>query len=151
MTNKILQHRPPRIAMLFLLLATALHWLTPLGATPVFPSTILAATMGLIGFLVMLWAWRQFKDQGVAICPTEKTDCLITDGVYRYTRNPMYLGVTMMLFAVAIQVGTIPFFVAAAAFLVVIQNVFCPFEEAKLDRAFGEEYRRYAGKVRRWL
>jgi protein-S-isoprenylcysteine O-methyltransferase Ste14 len=151
MNQRILQHRPPRIAMFFLLLATALHWLTPLGSQPFFPSSMLAGTIGLSGFLVMMWAWWQFKEQEVAICPTEKTARLITNGVYRYSRNPMYLGVTMMLVAVAVEVGTIPFFAAAAGFFLVIQFVFCPYEEAKLHRAFGAEYRHYVGKVRRWL
>jgi protein-S-isoprenylcysteine O-methyltransferase Ste14 len=151
MNQRILQHRPPRIAMFFLLLAMALHWLTPLGSQRVFPSSILAVTIGLSGFLVMMWAWWQFKQQEVAICPTETTVRLITDGIYRYTRNPMYLGVTMMLLAVALEVGTIPFFVAATGFFLVIQLVFCPYEEAKLQRTFGAEYRRYVGRVRRWL
>lgn len=150
-SSGILSHRPPRIAMLLLALAATLHWLTPLGAIPVLPSAYLPVAIGLTGFVVMMWAWWQFKRNNVAICPTDRTTRLLTTGVYRLTRNPMYLGMVMMLAAVAIWIGTLPFVAAAIAYFVIINFVFCPFEEDKLTTAFGDDYSRYRNRVGRWI
>ena len=151
MNNRVLTLKPPRIAMAILILAALLHWLTPLGEANLLARRFLAPPTGLAGFLLMIRAWWQFKQQQVAICPTEETAFLITDGVYRFTRNPMYLGMIMMLVAVAFWFGTVPYFAAATAFFLIIRLVFCPYEERKLAASFGDEYRDYATQVRRWL
>ena len=99
----------------------------------------------------MIQAWWQFRQTDVAICPTEKTTELITDGIYRFTRNPMYLGMVMMLTGVAMFVGTLPFYVAAVALFAILNFVFCPYEEEKLSRTFGSRFEQYRGRARRWL
>jgi protein-S-isoprenylcysteine O-methyltransferase Ste14 len=63
----------------------------------------------------------------------------------------MYLGMALMLLGVAIATGGLPFYLAALGFFLIIDFVFCPFEEQKLARAFGAEFARYRGSVRRWL
>ena len=63
----------------------------------------------------------------------------------------MYLGVVTMLSGVAAWFGTLPFALAAVAFFLVIDRVFCPYEERKLAFGFGESYERYRRRVRRWL
>lgn len=151
MTVNILDYRPPRIAMALVLVATVAHGLTPLRTVPVYSSTILAVALTLCGFTVMMSAWWQFKQSQVAICPTAEAARLLTDGIYRVTRNPMYLGMTMMLVALALWVGTAPFYGAAIVFFLIIQQAFCPYEEDKLSRAFGAHYESYTAEVRRWL
>jgi len=151
MTISIIEYRPPQIATLLVAIATLAHALTRANATQLFSSTIVASTLALGGFGIMIIAWWQFKQHRVAICPTAKTTSLITNGIYRVTRNPMYLGITMMLTALAVWVGTLPFYAAAAAFFGIIQMYFCPYEEAKLRRNFGLDFNAYAGSVRRWL
>ena len=99
----------------------------------------------------MMWGWWLFKKYDAAVCPTAKTDRLITSGVYQFTRNPMYLGVVAMLLAISICVGTFPFYLATAAYFVVINNFFCPYEESKLADAFDNTYLSYKIKVRRWF
>lgn len=84
-------------------------------------------------------------------CPTATNDRLVTTGIYRYTRNPMYLGIIGLLLAIAIHVGTLPFYLAAAVYFIVINHVFCPYEEAKLAATFGDHYNAYRNRVRRWL
>ncbi len=151
MNSRFLDYRPPRIAMLLILLAAAIHVFVPLLPIHLFSSMLVAITIGLGGFAVMIWAWWQFQQHKVAICPTDETDYLITDGVYRLTRNPMYLGMILMLFAVAVFIGTLPFYVAAIAYFTVINWAFCPYEEDKLVRAFGQDYESYRSRVRRWI
>ena len=151
MPRKIIEHRPPRIAMLLLLIGGTLHVITPLGDRVVLMSSFFAVVLGLSGFSIMMWAWWQFNKRKVAICPTEHTEHLITDGIYRFTRNPMYLGMVIMLAGVATWFGTAPFFAAAAAFFLVIQLAFCPYEERKLMAEFGAVYSDYMMGVRRWI
>jgi len=151
MNKKLVEHRPPRIAMLLLFLGGVLHLTTPLGDRPVLPSLFVASVLGISGFAIMMLAWWQFKRRQVAICPTDHTAHLITDGIYRFSRNPMYLGMFFMLVSVGVWFGTAPFFAAAAGFFLIIQLVFCPYEEEKLLVTFGNAYSDYRMAVRRWI
>jgi len=148
---RIVDYRPPKIAQLFLLCAAILHWATPLCQLHIFSNHVLGVILGISGFGLMMHGWWLFRKLDTAICPTEKTDCLVTAGVYRFTRNPMYLGMIAMLLAVAIFVGTLPFYLATTACFYVIDIVFCPHEERKLTEAFGDTYTSYKNNVSRWL
>jgi protein-S-isoprenylcysteine O-methyltransferase Ste14 len=137
--------------MAILGVAAIWHRLVPLQPVHLFKSIYVTVALIAIGFGVMMWAWWQFQQHEVAICPTDPTDYLITDGIYRYTRNPMYLGMILMLFGVAVFFGTLPFYIAAIAYVIVMDQSFCPYEEDKLAKTFGEQYAAYESKVRRWI
>ena len=99
----------------------------------------------------MMLAWWQFKERKVAICPTASTNYLITDGIYRLTRNPMYLGMVTMLGGVAVFFGTLPFYAVTIVYFILIDRSFCPYEEEKLLATFERDYDAYRSKVRRWV
>ncbi len=143
--------RPPRIAAAFTLIAAALHWLWGLINAPRFSLFWPGVVAGLAGAAVMLWAWLLFKRQGLAVCPTAPTLNIIKQGPYRFSRNPMYLGMLLMLLGLALSMGTLPFYLSAFAFFAVMTGTFCPYEEEKLATTFGEAYRSYAKHVRRWI
>jgi protein-S-isoprenylcysteine O-methyltransferase Ste14 len=147
----MIRFRPPRMAMMFVAVAAIADWFLAgrLRVSP--PMPVVGSLLGLAGLSIMLRGWWLFKQAHVAICPTAKTARLITHGIYGWTRNPMYLGLVLMVLAFAVGFGTLPFYAAAGAFFVVIDRAFCRFEEAKLAAGFGEEYARYARQVRRWL
>ena len=149
--SRILTFRPPRIAMSLLILAAFAELVAPTswGELPSFPAT--AAGIGLAGLGLVIRAWWLFKMQSTAICPTAETTVLITNDVYRLTRNPMYLGIVMMLLGVGLYAANISYFIAAGAFFSIINHAFCPFEEAKLRSVFANEYAAYMKEVRRWL
>lgn len=148
---RMLRYRPPRVAMTLTLFAAALQLVTPL-AWPVLPSSVVGGLLcGLLGCGVMLRAWWIFRDRETPICPTEKATVLVTDDIYRMTRNPMYLGILLILFGLAIATGGIYFYLAFLSFFVIIDYVFCLYEEAKLAVLFGAAYERYCRDVRRWL
>lgn len=151
MKSRILDYRPPRIAQLFVLTATVLHWATPLNQLHMYSNQVLGIVTGVVGFGVMMSGWWLFKKFDTAICPTAKTDRLVTSGIYQITRNPMYLGMVSILLALAIFIGTFPFYLAAALYFLIINNVFCPYEENKLVESFGDTYLFYKNNVRRWL
>jgi len=147
----LLRYRPPRIALALLLAATALTLLSSgqLRLTP--PRPFLGPALAAGGLVVMLAGWRLFVTRHVAICPTAHTARLITSGIYRVTRNPMYLGLVLIMLGAAVGVGSSPFYGAALAYFMLMDRVFCRYEEAKLIALFGEEYDAYRRRVRRWL
>lgn len=148
---RMLAYKPPRIAMTLLLAAIALQLATPSlwPTVPAWPGSGLVT--GALGFVIMLRAWWLFRQRATAICPTAKTTALIVNDVYRLTRNPMYVGIVLMLLGVSIATGCLLCYVASLSFFLIIDFVFCPFEENKLEQAFGIEYTRYRNTVRRWL
>jgi len=122
-------------------LALSLH--RPLYAT--------ALLIGFAGFVLMIRAWWLFKTANTAICPTRHSSSLITHDVFSVTRNPMYLGMTMMLAGVAIGVGTAPFYAATFAYFLIMDRVFCAYEEQKARQEFGGVFEDYIRSVRRWI
>jgi len=148
---RMVTFRPPRIAISLLLFAAAAQFVAPADWVDLGSLPAAAAVIGLTGFLLMIRAWWLFKIRDNAICPTADTATLITDDVYRLTRNPMYLGIVMMLVSVGLFAASIFYFLAAAIFFLIINHSFCPYEEHKLRLIFGEHFTSYAKTVRRWL
>ena len=148
---KMIEMRPPRIALASTLMAAAIQWTVVTGKGMQFAVPWFGVTLGLMGFSLMMWAWWLFKQRDLAICPTARTASMITHGPYRFTRNPMYLGMILMMLGPALYFGTPPFYFAAIGYFVILNNVFCPYEEIKLLNAFGGEYMQYRERVRRWF
>ena len=137
--------------MLFLALAATVQWVLPPVRVELFTSSVLAVCAGVAGFTVMIWAWWLFQKAETAICPTADSQVLVTSGVYRLTRNPMYLGMVLMMAGMALWFGTLPYYLVVVLYFLVINEVFCPFEEERLVDTFGKEYSEYQRKVRRWV
>jgi protein-S-isoprenylcysteine O-methyltransferase Ste14 len=81
----------------------------------------------------------------------EKASALVTGGIYRITRNPMYVGLTFLLSAWAVQLASLWPLVGPALFVLYINRFQIEPEERVLARLFGAEYSAYAARVRRWL
>jgi len=149
----MLTRRPPRIALTLLAIAGALQLAAPTAWNwPQIPSSLTGgAALAALGFLIMLRAWWLFRVQKTAICPTAHTTALITGDIYSLTRNPMYLGIVLMLLGTGLGSGGPFFYLATLVFYLIIDFVFCPYEETKLGRSFGDEFGLYRSNVRRWL
>lgn len=147
----IINLRPPIIAIALTLIAAACHWGLHIGNTMRFSLPWVGASLGLAGFFVMMWAWLLFKQQDLALCPTAQTEHITTEGPFRFTRNPMYLGMVLLMLGLSLYIGTLPFYISTTIFFAVLNVVFCPYEENKLAKAFGDEYIHYSARVRRWL
>jgi protein-S-isoprenylcysteine O-methyltransferase Ste14 len=85
------------------------------------------------------------------VVPFSDATVLVTAGPYRFTRNPMYLGMAGILAGTAIWLGSITPWLVLPAFMRLIAERFIAPEEAMLERAFGSRYREYCAAVRRWL
>lgn len=149
--NKLLTYRPPRIAILLLMISLGLWCFSPPDTLLYMPNKLVASICIITGFVGMLLAWLQFKKSDAAICPTAETSRIIKNGMYRYSRNPMYLGMLLILLGASFIMGTLPSMAAPAAFFLIIDKTFIPYEEEKLLSSFGDSYNEYMMATRRWL
>ena len=147
---ELVRIKPPKYAYAYLSAATVAHWAWADGwARWKYPWLGLAA--GSAGLFLMFSAASLFKKKNTAIVPTEESSALVLEGPYRWTRNPMYLGILLILMGIALAVGTPPFYAVPVVFFLTIRFVFIPFEEAKLERKFGQAYLDFKRRVRRWM
>lgn len=142
---------PPLWAGIYLVLALLLHyfWLKNGGVRLAVP--ILGFLCLLAGFGIIIWAWKLFHAKGTSVHPFEESSHLVVEGPYQFTRNPMYLGVTLILSGIAFFAGTPPAFLAPAGFFLTVNFLFVPYEEKKMTRIFGRACLEYQSRVRRWI
>lgn len=147
--NRVLRFRPPRIALGLVAAAALLSALLPFQAhTALVPAALFAGTAG---FAIMLRAWWLFRRATTPICPTDTPAALVTNDVFSWTRNPMYLGMGVMLIAAGLWSGSAPYYVAAVTYFAIIQRHFIPYEESRLAALFGDKFAAYCARVRPWL
>ena len=83
--------------------------------------------------------------------PYKATTRIVQTGAFRFSRNPMYLSLALLLFAAAFLFNAFSFILMAMVFMVILNHGVIQPEETYLERKFGDKYRAYAAKVRRWL
>jgi protein-S-isoprenylcysteine O-methyltransferase Ste14 len=144
--------RPPIAWVLAVLAALALQWLTPL---PFMPAAAPAGWVGGAVFAIALalaaWAIATLTRAGSNVPTSMPTTTIVDAGAYRFTRNPIYLGMIVGLIGLSIAFDSLWLLVALMPFALVIRYGVVAREEAYLERKFGDVYRRYRSRVRRWL
>lgn len=143
---------PPLWLLLFVAAALALSRLLPLLS---FELPLLtwpfALLLGSSGGVLALWAAVLFRWQQTSAHPYAEASCLVTRGPYRFTRNPMYLGLLLGLLAVVLWLQSLPALLLAPLFVFVINRCNILPEERRLMARFGDAYRDYLARTRRWL
>lgn len=147
--NPLLHIPPPVYALLSLGLCKGLDSLLPLPLDISAP--LLGAALAAPGLGLPLWAWAHFFSKKTTPIPTREPSALVAEGPYRITRNPMYLGLLLLLASAAFFLGPPVYLLGPALFYWAIDRLFIPYEEAKLERLFGAEYAELKRKVGRWL
>lgn len=114
---------------------------------------VFAALLLASGLLVTVLGVARFRAAGTTIDPTrpERAAQLVVGGIYRYTRNPMYLGFTLTLLAWAVGLGSAWSLAGPVLFVLYIGRFQIAPEERALAARFGDAFHDYAGRVRRWL
>jgi protein-S-isoprenylcysteine O-methyltransferase Ste14 len=142
---------PPTYFFLTSLLMIVIHFLVPIFRIIHFPWTLLGFIPAIIGIAMNIIADNAFKQRNTTVKPFRESSALLTDGLFRFTRNPMYLGFVLILLGIAIFLGSILPFLIAITFIVVIYRTFIQVEEKMLEETFGEEWQAYKKRVRRWI
>jgi protein-S-isoprenylcysteine O-methyltransferase Ste14 len=142
---------PPVVLVLALAGMLALHavWPGPSFAGPAWQLGGSLLTLGGLG--LMVFSAGLFRRRGTAVRPFQESSLLVLEGPYRITRNPMYLGMAMMLTGVGIALGSSIPLVTIPLFVGFITRRFILVEEQLLLARFGSAYEAYRERVRRWL
>ena len=138
------------VAMLMWLLKRAFEpildvpWAVRLGS---------ALVLGLAGGITSAAGVLHFRRAGTTIDPMrpDAASVLVSAGVYRFTRNPMYLGMLLVLLGWAVYLSSLPAMVLPAAFVLYLNRFQIAPEERALAARFGDAYEAYRRRVRRWL
>ncbi len=142
---------PPVWLLLCLLALFALeHFVTPNSQAPTALRYLGVASI-LLGLGLAVWAGGGFRKAGTDMVPFKNVTALVTTGIYRYTRNPMYLGMALVLLGTALLLGSMAGLIVVPLFMVIIQTRFIQAEEEMLRELFGDDYKNYCARVRRWL
>lgn len=142
---------PTTYFLIALLLCITLNFLIPV-------SVVMPQPWNLVGFLPLaLGVWlnlsadRAFKQADTTVKPFEESSALVKTGAFRFTRNPMYLGFTIILLGTTILLRSLSPYIVVIGFAILMDQAFIKVEERMLAEKFGEEWREYASIVRRWL
>jgi len=142
---------PPTYLLIFLLAVIALHFLLPLARIIPSPWNGIGVIFLAAGVVINVQADGLFHRSGTTVQPDGDPGTLLTQGFFRYSRNPMYFGFALTLFGAAFLFGTLSPFLTVPVFMVLIERNFIRGEEKNLERKFGQEYLEYKLSVRRWI
>ena len=127
-------------------------WLPALGAA--WPgSTAVAAVVAVVGALLAILGVYEFRRARTTVNPLTPDNArrVVKGGVFRYSRNPMYLGMALLLLALALYQSHVLSFAWVAGYVTYLNRFQILPEERALEARFGDEYRAYARAVRRWI
>jgi protein-S-isoprenylcysteine O-methyltransferase Ste14 len=141
---------PPLLALICLAGGLALHSLAN-GPRTIFAHHIVGLLIVAGGTGLCFYAAALFQARGTTKNPKGEATALVIEMPYTFTRNPMYLGLTLVLFGFAVFFLSIATLLAPIAFVVIIDRMVIPLEEENMTRLFGPQYSDYQTRVRRWL
>ena len=144
---------PPLVFLTFAGIMYLLDYFLPVGEFEFFGRRILILVLFGLGFLVAVLAFIQFARANTTTNPRnfDKVSTLVTGGIYKLTRNPMYLGLMLFLLAWGLYLGNAFNAITAAAFVSYMNAYQIRPEEALLQERFGPAYAQYCKAVRRWF
>ena len=144
--------RPPLVWLLAVVAGFALNWLMPLRFVPAaVPAGWLGGAVLVVAVALFAWAIVTMTRAGSNVPTSMPTTSIVDTGPYRFTRNPIYVGMMLALVALAIAFDSLWLLLTLVPFALVIRYGVVAREEAYLERKFGEVYRQYCTRVRRWL
>ena len=142
---------PPLIFAGGLAAGLAINLLRP---TP-FLTRVLSRLFGwplvISGLLLGLWGFREMRRTGTNVDPYHPTTAIVEAGPYAFTRNPLYVAMTLVYGGLSARANALPAVALLPAVLHVVHHYVIKREERYLERKFGEEYVRYRERVRRWV
>jgi protein-S-isoprenylcysteine O-methyltransferase Ste14 len=147
-------HWPPILYVVTLVSAWGLGRLWPLPAIVVGspPATrLIGVLLAAAGIAIGVLGILHFRQIGTAIDPTGRATTLADSGIYAWTRNPMYLGATLAFLGAGLAWPSTWLVLVTPLMAIGLQKLAIEREEAYLTRRFGDVYRLYTTRVRRWL
>ncbi len=142
---------PPLIYVGMFGCGVLLQVVAPLTFLPRLPARV-AAVLFLGGYALLFgWSYLLFRRTGTSIVPVKPSMALVVRGPYRLTRNPMYLSLVCLYLAAALWFDVVWALILGPLLVLVVQHLVISKEERYLEQTFGEVYRQYRARVRRWI
>ena len=142
---------PPTWLLIAIIAMLILHFLLPIAK-------IIPTIWNFTGFVFLvsgitlnLIADRAFQRIGTTVKPYQESSNLVTSGVFKFSRNPMYLGMVLILIGIAVLLRTLSPLLVVIPFASLIDQIYIRVEEQMLIKKFGTAWEGYKSKTRRWL
>ena len=143
---------PPVLFIVFIVVMVVTCWLMDSLHTVNYPYNLLGIFGVAIGLFISIKGKALFKTLGTNIMTFDNPDKLVTEGIYQYSRNPMYLGFVVALLGFTLLTGaSIVSFLFVVLFFLITDRWYIAFEEKAMMKTFGREYKAYCQAVRRWI
>jgi protein-S-isoprenylcysteine O-methyltransferase Ste14 len=137
--------------MLIIIINLLLHFSTPIKQIISFPFKWIGLFLFILGWIPNVWVGIYFRKLKTSISSNKKPKKLITFGLFKFSRNPLYLGMIVALFGEAIFLGSIVTFILPFFFALFINYINIPREEKNMEKKFGRKYLEFKKRVRRWI
>jgi protein-S-isoprenylcysteine O-methyltransferase Ste14 len=142
---------PPTLFYACIISMVLLAWLWPVQVMLSFPTNLIGLAPLVLGLGMAIWGSRKFEQVGTTIKTFGEPDQLVTDGLFRLTRNPMYLGFALALVGVWVLLGWLSPVLGVIVFVLAADRWYIPFEERALAERFGQAFDAYRVRTRRWI
>ena len=142
---------PPLIFLGFILVSAIIDYFYPLSFDTAMPSKMLGYGVIIVALLIVFIASRSFKKVKTNIEPWKPTSKIVSEGVFAYSRNPIYLAFALVPIGLGIILGSVWILLSFIPAVICTYFVAIKKEEQYLEQKFGSEYLDYKTKGRRWL
>jgi len=147
----IMKVLPPRIFQLAIVAIIVIHFVIPIKYLYDSLIRFIGVIPILTGTYLNIYTDILFKKRKTTIKPSEEPSILIEDGPFRYSRNPVYLGMVLIILGCSLISGSILSLLVPVIFTFIIHYKYILIEEAILEKCFGDKYLNYKRKVRCWM
>jgi len=142
---------PPIVALMFIVIAYFLGRFVPVPFTAPLVLRYVGLALTFVGFLLGIGAFIEFRKAKTTLDPHGSVKQLVTSGIYRFTRNPIYLGFLLMVIGLPLNSGLYWGVLMAPFYMMTMTRLVIEREEVYLERKFKNVYTNYKSRVRRWL
>ena len=142
---------PPTYLWAAMIVMAALHFVFPLAKIIRIPWQLIGVLPLALGAALNIIADKAFRDAKTTVKPFQESAALVTDGVYRISRHPMYLGFVLILIGLAILLGSLTPFLVIPVYAFLMDRVFIVVEARMPEEKFGQAWLDYKRQTRRWV
>tara|TARA_B100000963_G_scaffold191976_1_gene167047 strand:+ start:456 stop:896 length:441 start_codon:yes stop_codon:yes gene_type:complete len=142
---------PPLMVLAGIITQLLIGYIAPVE--PILSETwqYIGSALMALAFATILLAARSFRKHETTIIPDGQPSLLLESGLFAYSRNPIYLAMAVLLIGSGLAIGQIWALIIVPIFVLLVQQIWIVKEEENLEVEFGQFYRNYKMKVRRWL
>ncbi|MBI5946048.1 MAG: isoprenylcysteine carboxylmethyltransferase family protein [Chloroflexi bacterium] len=141
----------PILTIIHVTLAILLGWRAPLSLSAPLFVRLAGFGLAMLGFILGVLALIEFRRHRATTDPKKPAKSFVTSGIYRYTRNPIYLGFVFILIGLPMNMGNYWGIVLAWPLITLTNNLVIKHEETQMEKKFKDQYADYRSRVRRWL